>query len=430
MKYILSFILWIFTTILIFFWYNQFDINIQKLSDNNVNFQGLVENKINELRNWIKNISWKNIQNDEKLEKINEITEILNKWYIYSNYISWTKMWEAAMQAYVSALWDPFTGYLTSEDNKSLYKELKWTSDFEGIGAVVTKVPEGIMVEKIIKDGPAFKVGIKPLDIILKADNIDLLELPLWEWVSKIKWPKWTNVDLMIKRDGKIININVTRDKVELKSVESKFLNYKNKKLWYISISTVWEDTYNQFLKQIKELLSLDIKWIIIDLRWNGGWYLDIWYTIWSMWAKKWDIIVQTKYKDSSDDKVFKAEEKGILNNFPTVVLVDDYTASAWEIITAAIKNNNKNSTKILWIQTFWKWTIQTIKEFKDGSSLKYTIWKWYTPDNKNLSDGIKPWNGIKPDIEIKFDGELYKTKHIDNQFEEAKKALINIINK
>lgn len=431
MKYIASFLLWVLITLWVFSWYNQFNQNLQQFSKEDVNFQELINNKINSLRESIKNIWSNNTLNDsEKLQKINNIKKVLDTKYIDTSYISWDKMWDKAIQAYVSALWDPFTVYLTSEDNLSLHEELKWSSDFEGIWAVVTKVPEWVMIEKIIKNSPAFEVGLKPLDIILKANDTDLSKLPLWEAVSYIKWPKWTKVKLIINRSGKIIEIEVERNKVEIKSVESEIIEYNWKKLWYISISSIWEETFTQFLSQVNELLNNNIHWIILDLRWNGGWYLDIWYQIGSMWSKKWDIVVKTRYKNDFYNKEFKANEDGRLYGFPTVILTDAYTASAWEIITAAIRFNNKDNTKIVWTQTFWKWTIQTLEEFKDGSSLKYTIWKWFTPDGKNLSDGIKPWNGIKPDIEVEFDLDSYKKDLIDNQLDTAKKTLIDLLNK
>lgn len=428
MKYIVSFLLWIFVTVWIFFWYTELRPSAQHISSKDVNFTNLVKNRIDDLRQSVLNISSKNIENDDKIQKINKIKETLDKGYIEPSYISWTNMWNKAMQAYVSAIWDPFTVYLTSKDNKSLHEELKWSSNFQGIWAVVTKVPEGIMVEQVIKDWPAFKAWIKPLDIIIKADDADLSKLPLWKWVNKIKWPKWTFVKLTIKRDWKIINIKVKRDKVDLKSVNSEIIDYKWMKIWYISISTVWEQTYDQLINQSKELLSKGIKWLILDLRWNGGWYLDVWYDIWSTWAKKWDVIVQARYRNVNLNKTRIAKTDGIFYKFPTVILVDTYTASAWEIITAAIKENNPKSTKLIWIKTFWKWTIQTIKEFRDGSSLKYTIWKWYTPNNENLSNGVKPWKWLKPDVEVKFDSNLYKTKHIDNQLETAKEEIIHLI--
>jgi carboxyl-terminal processing protease len=270
-----------------------------------------------------------------------------------------------------------------------------------------------------------------PLDILLEANGTGLVGLPLWKAVSLIKWPAWTEVELTIKRDGKILKIKVKREKIKLTSVNSKLYTIWWKKIWYISISTIWEETYDQFNKEVDDLLSKWIKWLILDLRWNGGWYLDVGYQIWASWWKKWDIIVQTHYRNSMWNQKFTAKINWVLYKFPTIILIDSYTASAWEIITAAIKENNENTTLLVWTKTFWKWTIQTLKEFPDGSSLKYTIWKWLTPKWENVcKKWVLPWNGIKPDVEVKFDADAYKKNLKDNQLEEAKKQIINLIKK
>jgi len=404
------------------FWQNQ----ILK-----TNYQNQIISKIEKLKQAIKNISnpaIENLENIDKLEKFNNIKKILDTKYLEPSVISWNKMWDAALQAYVSALWDPFTVYLTAKDNESLHKALKWSSDFEWIWAIVTKVPEWILIEQVFKDSPAQKAWIRPLDIILQADWVDLADLPLWEAVKKIKWPAWTKVKLTIKRNWKILKIEVTRWKVKIISVNSEIINYKNKKLWYISISSVWEETYDEFTKQLNELLNKNIKWLIVDVRWNWGWYLEIWYDIWKYWAKPWQIIVSTKYRNPLMNRDFKTYSTWLLHNFPTVVLTNWYTASAWEIIAAAIRENSSSSL-IVWTKTFWKWTIQVLKEFKDWSSLKYTIWKWYTPKWENVcKEWVLPWKWLKPDVEVKFDNELYKSKLIDNQLEKAKEELLKLI--
>ena len=173
-------------------------------------------------------------------------------------------------------MWDPFTVYLTAKDNETLHKELKWTSDFEWIWAVVTKVPQWVMIEQLIKWWPAQKVWLKPLDIILQASWVDLSKLPLWDAVNKIKWPAWTEVELTIKRQDQVFKIKVKREKILLKSVNSDIYDYKWYKIWYINISSVGEDTYNEFEKQLDELLSKKISWLILDLRWNWWWYLKL----------------------------------------------------------------------------------------------------------------------------------------------------------
>jgi len=365
------------------------------------------------------------------LKKFNEIKKTLDTQYFDPSLISGSKMWDAALQAYVAALWDPFTVYLTAKDNETLHKALKWSSDFQGIGAVVTKVPEGVLIEQVFKDSPAQKAGLRPLDIILQANGEDLADLPLGEAVEKIKWPAGTEVELTVKRDGKVFKVKVKRAKIVIKSVNSKVISYKWQKFGYIQISSVWEETYDEFKQQLDDLLKKKVKWIILDLRGNGWGYLDIGYKIWSEWAKAWQIVVQTKYRNPFMNHIYKAVKTGKLHGFPTVVLIDGYTASAGEIITAAVKENNPNTVKLVWTKTFGKGTIQTLKEFQDGSSLKYTIWKWFTPNGENVcKKWVLPWNGIKPDVEVKFDEKLYKEKLIDNQLEKAKEVLFSLIKK
>ena len=434
-RYLIGFLLGVLVSLSFFYFIGNG--NIQTIS--NINLQKSLSEKLDNLKeslsklntsNWVSSFTpnWE-VKNEDKLEKINEIKTILDKEYFDPSMISGSKMWDYAMQAYVAGLWDPFTNYLTAKDNNSLHKELKWSSDFQGIGAVVTKTPEWIMIEQLIKDGPAQKAWLKPLDIILEANWTGLADLPLWDGVNLIKWPAGTEVELTVKRDGKIFKVKVKREKLKLTSVNSKLIDYKWKKIWYISISTIWEETYDQFKKQLQDLLNQKVPWIILDLRWNGGGYLDVGYKIWATWAKKWDIVVQTKYRNPLYNQIFKANVDGILHAFPTIVLVDGYTASAGEIITAAIKENNEKTTKLVWTQTFGKWTIQTIKEFPDGSSLKYTIWKWFTPKWNNVcKKWVLPWNGIKPDVEVKFDSDAYKKDLTDNQLEKAKEVLLKLI--
>jgi len=428
-KYLLWFFLWVLVSLGIYIFISP--EHIQTVS--NINLKEQLSKKLDSLKENILDIqwnSWKKIDNEDKLEKFNEIKSILDKEYLDPTMISGAKMWDAALQAYVAALGDPFTTYLTAEDNKSLHEELKWSSDFQWIWAVVTKVPEWIMIEQLIKDGPAQKAGLKPLDIILEVNGTWLADLPLWKGVSLIKGPAGTEVELTVKRDWKIFKIKVKREKIKLTSVNSRIIEYKWKKIAYISISTIGQETYDQFKKELDDLFKEGVWGVILDLRWNGGWYLEVWYEIWATWAKKGDIVVQTKYRNPLYNKIFTATKTGLLNHFPTIVLVDGYTASAGEIITAAVKENNEDTTKLVWTKTFGKWTIQTLKEFPDGSSLKYTIWKWLTPKWENVcKDWVLPGNWLEPDVEVKFDADAYKKDLTDNQLEKAKEVLLELIN-
>jgi carboxyl-terminal processing protease len=153
-------------------------------------------------------------------------------------------------------------------------------------------------------------------------------------------------------------------------------------------------------------------------LRWNGWWFLPIAVEITSHFVPSGKLIVTAKYKTFWDENYYSKWYKD-LQSLPTVVLVDGMTASAWEIIAMALQE--QKWIQLIWTQTFGKWSIQTIKDFADWATLKYTIWKRYSPQWKNID---KSW--VTPNVIIEFDIEKYKKDWLDNQLEEAKQLLIN----
>lgn len=245
--------------------------------------------------------------------------------------------------------------------------------------------------------------------------------------VSQIRWPRWTDVQLTIERfnktwDREILEKTVTRDKLTIPSVTHKILTWKNNsKIWYINLSIIWEETEKIFKNTIYELKQQNINWVIIDLRWNWWWLLPIAVEISSHFIPRWQTIVTAKYKIYNDE-VYKSKWYWELENIPTIVLVDGMTASAWEIIALALQE--QIWAKIIWTQTFGKGSIQTIDEFSDQDSIKYTIWKRYTPSWNNIDN---KW--ITPDIIVEFKKEDYIDNQIDNQLDKAQEELNKLIN-
>ena len=168
---------------------------------------------------------------------------------------------------------------------------------------------------------------------------------------------------------------------------------------------------------EIKSLINQNVDWIILDLRWNGWWFLPIAVEISSHFIPAWETIVTAKYRIFWDE-IYKSKWYSDLQSLEVVVLVDGMTASAGEIIAMALQE--LRWATLIGTQTFGKWSIQTLKEFDDGSILKYTIWKRYSPEWKNID---KIW--VSPNVVIEFDVDAYKNDNIDNQLEEAKKILI-----
>lgn len=369
------------------------------------------------------NVSWSD--SVYKYWRFDEVMRILQENYYNSEILlsGESKMIDGALRAYVDAIDDPYTVYMDSDQWSGFTSDLKWENDFEWIGAYIMKKDYYILVEEIVKNSPAFKSGLKPLDRIVMIDSWYVENLSIDEAVSKIRWPQWSQVNLLIERYDRddnrtILNKTVTRDKVSVPSVVSEVIDYNWNKIWYLEIYIVWEETENLLEKEIIDLKQNNIDWIILDLRGNWWWFLPIAVEIASHFIPNNELVVSAQYKNFPYEK-FYSKWYQTLQWLPVVVLIDWMTASAWEIIAMSMRE--KIWAILIWTQTFGKWSIQTVKEFQDNSLLKYTIGKWYSPDWKNIDE---VW--IAPDVVVEFDADKYQSDWFDNQMEEAKEILVN----
>ncbi len=367
--------------------------------------------------------SWVSLE--QKYSRFEDVLKILKKEYYNQDLLlSWEKsMVDKALAAYVNAIDDPYTVYMDNQQASGFQQDLKWESDFEWIWAYIMKKDYYVVVEEVLKDSPAFKAWLKPLDRIVMIGSWYTEKMSVDEAVSKIRWPKWSKVWLLIERydrdwNREILEREVIRDKLVVPSVVSKVFEKDNHKIWYIEIYMVGEETENLFEREIINLTNQNVEWIILDLRWNGGWFLPIAVEISSHFIPSWKLVVTAKYKTFWDENYYSKWYED-LQSLPAVVLVDGMTASAWEIIAMALQE--QKWIQLIWTQTFGKWSIQTIKDFEDGATLKYTVWKRYSPEWKNIDK-----NGVTPNVVIEFDTGKYQKDNLDNQLEEAKQLLIN----
>jgi carboxyl-terminal processing protease len=327
----------------------------------------------------------------------------------------------------VESLWDKFSEFMPPEENKQFSQALSW--DFEWIWAVVDKNEIWVIVDRLIKGSPALKNDIRKWDIIMKANDIDLSKLSLYDAVAKIKWQAGTKVNLVIFRawEKELLKKEVTREKITIPSVDSKVIEKTN--LWYIAINIFWENTASEFNMALEDLKSKKVSWIILDLRDNWGWFLQSAVDILSNFTAKWKLLVTTKYKNSVMNNYYYSDNMWDPYKIPLVVLVNENTASASEITAWALRDYNL--AIITGKKSYGKWSVQEPFDLWDGSMLKLTIAKWYTPKDYNID---KQW--IKPDIEIDFKKEDLSPKlgnekdfvPYDRQLEESKKILEKFI--
>ena len=319
---------------------------------------------------------------------------------------------EGAVKGYVDALGDPYTTYYTKKEMKTIMEETN--GNFVGIGVYMTKDLEknAILIIKPIENSPAEKAGILPGDLITKVDDVEYTGDKLEEASNKIRGEEGTKVKLEIYRNGETKTFELTRTKVVVSHVTTKVLNND---IGYIAISDFEGECASEFETKYKQLEKQGIKKLIIDIRNNGGGIVGEALKIANMLVDKDSTLLITKDK-SDKEEVTKATEKPIIN-IPTVVLVNEYSASASEILAGALKDNGKAT--LVGTKTYGKGIIQELHQLSDGSGLKITVSEYYTP-NHNAIHKI----GITPDVEVDLSEDVKQQTTIqekdDNQLQKA----------
>jgi len=346
-----------------------------------------------------------------------EVYEIIEDEYYSWDVVSKEDLVHWAITWMVEALWDQHSEFMNPEITEKFNEMLEW--DFEGIWAVVEESPLWVKIERIFKGSPAKKFGVMSWDIVIKANEFELQDLDLYDAVDKIKGPAGTTVLLTIIRAGEddIIEIEVVRDKIQIPSVEEEILDDN---IWYIALNLYGQTTAGEFKMALKNLENQNIVGLIIDVRDNGWGYLESAVDILSNFIAEWEILVKTKYTDDIFNTNYYSHNSGNLYEGKIVVLINGNSASASEITAWALSEYSK--AILVWEKSYGKGSVQQPFDMEDGSLLKLTVAKWFTPEWRNIEE---EW--VEPDIEISFLDEDYDNNY-DRQLEEAKKILQRFI--
>ncbi len=344
-----------------------------------------------------------------KFKKLFEVKELLEKYY-YED-IDEDKMIEGAIKGLTESLEDPYTVFM----NQKEYEEFNTgtVGSYVGVGLQVGVKDEKITVISAFDDSPAKKAGILTGDVITKVNDKDVTGKDLELAVSMMKGKEGEVVNLTIYREGTgFIEVSVKRATIIIQTVKGEMLEDN---IGYIELSMFDEKTDEDFIKAARELKAQGMKGLILDLRGNPGGLLETCVNISSQFIEKGKLIVSQKFKDGSESTT-QANDGGLLIGMPLVVLTNEGSASASEILSGVIRDYNIGT--LVGTKTFGKGVVQTIVKTGSGTALKVTISKYYTPNGENI-DKV----GINPHIEVEYPKELLTKTYdraTDPQFSKA----------
>lgn len=329
---------------------------------------------------------------------------MINKLYIGD--VDEDAMIEGALKGYVEGLGDPYTEYYTKEEMADLREELN--SEYVGIGVYIgnNAVDNTIVIAGTIKSSPAEEAGLKAGDVVEKIDDVSYTGKQLSEATKVLKAEEGTTVKLTILRDEKEIEINITRRKITVEHVSSKMMDNN---VAYIKIDSFDNNVADSFKSQLTDLMKGNVNGIIIDLRSNGGGIVTEATDIADLFLEKDETILITKSKKDNEEKITKSKQEPIVKNTPVVILVNEATASASEILAGALKD--KYNATIVGKTTYGKGVIQSLYNLTDGSGLKITTDEYFTPNHNKIQK-----TGITPDVEVDL------TKDADGNYETGDK--------
>ncbi|MBS0619255.1 MAG: S41 family peptidase [Spirochaetes bacterium] len=297
-----------------------------------------------------------------------------------------------AIRGMLSSLDDAHTRFMTSEETNELQTEMR--GNFGGLGIEISQRDNVLTVVSPIDDTPAMRAGIKPGDKIIEIDKKSTRDLSLTDAVKQLRGKPGTSVNISVAREGEdeILYFDLVREVIKIQVVTSQFL--EKEKIGYVRLKQFNQTATDDLAKAIGEFKKKKMRGLILDLRWNPGGLLDAAHRIGNFFIKS-GVIVSTRGRKKELDRVFNADPSAaIAADIPLVVLANEGSASASEIVTGAIKDHKRG--KFIGVKTFGKGSVQNVISLMYGTSMALTIQKYYTPSGVSIHK-----KGIEPDIKV-----------------------------
>lgn len=343
-----------------------------------------------------------NSNSEDIASTLDKYRNIIDKYYLGD--IDDEKLKEGAIKGYIEGLGDPYTEYISKDDMETYLEDT--LGNFVGIGIYMVKDENTNTIKVLapIEDSPAEKAGVLPGDTIVSIDGTQYSGDQMSVAANKIKGEEGSTVKLQILRDNQTLDFEIKRENIKVNPVDGKVLENN---IGYIQFSSFDEGTAEDFKAKYEELKNQGINSLIIDLRNNGGGIVDEALQIANYILDKDSVVLYEVDKNNKED-VKKTTDDPIIN-VPIILLTNENTASASEILAGALKDAGK--AKIVGTKTYGKGVIQQVMTLKDGSGLKITTEKYLTPNRSEINK-----IGIEPDEKVELPDSLKNQLVIDEK--------------
>ena len=357
----------------------------------------------------VKMLSDSSVVGKDTNEKLEDIQSLIDKNFYFED--DEQQLQDGIVKGYMEGLDDPYSVYYTAEEYASFMEDTE--GEYVGIGVQVSQDADTKVITVVkVFDGPAKDAGIEAEDIVTEVDGIDVSNMDIDSVVDKIRGVEGTEVTVTVYRgsDGEDHDFTMNRKKVENPTVEYKMLDNN---IGYIEVSSFYEVTGDQYIEAVESLEKQGMEGLIVDLRNNGGGLLETAVDMldYMLPAGK---LVYTEDKDGNVTSEYTSTDEEQFTK-PLAILVNGYSASASEIFAGAIKDYGTGT--LVGTNTFGKGIVQRLFPLDDGSAIKLTIAKYFTPNGNDIHEV-----GIKPDIEVALDADAYRDSdgEEDNQLQAA----------
>lgn len=310
----------------------------------------------------------------------------------YNGDVSNEKLKAYLNKGVAAAAEDPYTEYYTEQEARKLEKDLDGTIG-GGIGAELGMRNNKPTVVRPLKDSPAEKAGLKAGDIILAVNNKATANMSIEDIVRMVRGEVGTTAKITIRRGSERMDISVKREEITSPDIETQIKN----EIGIIKLSRFGTDSAAKVRAAAEDMKHQNVKGVILDLRGNGGGYLQTGIDVAGVWLNDKDVV--SEKGKSNNPKTLKSGKQAILNGMPTVVLIDSSSASASEIVAGALKDHQ--AATLIGEKSFGKGSVQEMIDLPKGDMLKVTVANWYTPKGKNISK-----EGIEPDKKVELSSD------------------------